>query len=398
MEGTCPTGERAPGRVPAAPSEPERSQSVRLPVTAPMGRTLAKQPHPVSEWRLRSGQVKTRRESDSGERRAMAHTIVGSLLPVVITLLLGFVAARRHDFSQQQAAILNRLALRYALPLMLFVGTVSTSPTELRQAVPLLVALFVGIVGIYAIVFLLSRFVFAARMSTSALAAMTASAPAVPFMGPAILAYLFGQSSAIAIATGGLVINLTVVPATILLLTLDPVADSSSEKNVPTEDAKHQLPRASGLSTVLRSLKETVREPMVWAPVLGLAVALTGWRVPALALHALSLLGHATGGVSLFAAGIVLASVKISLSKSVVLLVLLKNIVQPALVLVGLWAVGIGNPLRSEAALTTAIPVMPIVVMLALQYRVAQTLAAGALFFSVIASVITLAAFIAVTS
>jgi malonate transporter len=67
-------------------------------------------------------------------------------------------------------------------------------------------------------------------------------------------------------------------------------------------------------------------------------------------------------------------------------------------VLVGLWAVGIGNPLRSEAALTTAIPVMPLVVMLALHYRVAQTLTAGALFFSVIASVITLAAFIAVTS
>jgi malonate transporter and related proteins len=63
-----------------------------------------------------------------------------------------------------------------------------------------------------------------------------------------------------------------------------------------------------------------------------------------------------------------------------------------------LWGIGISNPLRSEAVLTTAIPVMPIVVMLALQYRVAQTLTAGALFFSVIASVITLAAFIAVAS
>src|SRR5271170_3127054 len=77
---------------------------------------------------------------------SMGGTIVGSLLPVVITLLLGFIAARRHDFSQQQAAILNRLALSYALPLMLFVGTVRTSRTELRRAVPLLVALCVGIV------------------------------------------------------------------------------------------------------------------------------------------------------------------------------------------------------------------------------------------------------------
>jgi hypothetical protein len=41
---------------------------------------------------------------------------------------------------------------------------------------------------------------------------------------------------------------------------------------------------------------------------------------------------------------------------------------------------------------------MPIVLMPALQYRVALTLTAAALFFSVIASVITRAAFIAVTS
>ena len=327
----------------------------------------------------------------------MGHTIVGSLLPVVVTLLLGFVAARRHDFSKQHAAILNRLALRYALPMMLFVGTVKTSRAELRAAVPLLIALFVGIVGLYAIVFLLSRFVFAARMNTSALVALTAAAPAVPFMGPAILGYLFGQSSAIPIATASLVINLTVVPATILFLTLSPAKESSDGENPATDHAEHHMPRASGLSTVWAKLGQTVREPMVWAPVVSLAIVLTGWRIPALILQALSLLGHATGGVSLFAAGIVLASVRISVSWPVVALVLLKNVAQPALVLIGLWSVGIGNPLRGEAVLTTAIPAMPIVVMLALQYRVAQTQTVAALFFSVIGSVITMAAFIALT-
>jgi hypothetical protein len=327
----------------------------------------------------------------------MGHTIVGSLLPVVVTLLLGFVAARRQDFSKQHAAILNRLALRYALPLMLLVGTVKMSRAELREARPLLIALFVAIVGLYAIVFLLSRFAFAVSSSTSALVALTAATPAVPFMGPAILGYLFGRSSAIPIATASLVINLTVVPATVLFLTMDPQQDGSDRKNPVTDHAEDHMPRASG-PTVLAKLGETVREPMVWAPLVGLAIVLTGWRIPALILQALSLLGHATGGVSLFAAGIVLASVRISVSWPVVLLVLLKNLVQPALVLVGLRGVGIGNPLRGEAVLTTAIPAMPIVVMLSLQYRVAQTLTAAALFFSVIGSVITLAAFIALTN
>src|SRR5689334_19896457 len=109
----------------------------------------------------------------------MLDAILGSLLPVVLTLLLGFVAAWRSDFRRQDASILNRLVLTYALPLMLFVGTVGTPRAELSQSVPLLIAVGVAIVGLYGIVFLLSHAVFAVRRSTSALAALTAAAPAV---------------------------------------------------------------------------------------------------------------------------------------------------------------------------------------------------------------------------
>jgi predicted permease len=41
---------------------------------------------------------------------------------------------------------------------------------------------------------------------------------------------------------------------------------------------------------------------------------------------------------------------------------------------------------------------MPIVAMFALEYRIAEALAASSLFFSVISSVITLAVFIVLTS
>jgi malonate transporter and related proteins len=77
---------------------------------------------------------------------------------------------------------------------------------------------------------------------------------------------------------------------------------------------------------------------------------------------------------------------------------LLKNVVQPALVLGGLRWLGYGNPILSEAVLTMAIPAMPIVAMLALQYRVAEAMAASSLFLSVIGSVITLTIFILLTS
>jgi malonate transporter and related proteins len=305
------------------------------------------------------------------------------------------VGAWRGDFRREDAAILNRLVLTYAAPLMLFAGTLSTSRANLIQGVPLLIVSCVAIVGIYGVVFVLSRVGFAVSIGTSALAALVASAPAVPFMGPAILGHFFGQASAIPIAIASLVINLTVVPATILLLSLDPVSGSGQGKH---RAAPGEEPRRTVLAAIAGKLGETVREPLVWAPVTAFAVVLSGVTIPPLLFDPLSLLGHATGGVSLFAAGVVLASNRVNASWPVMLLVLLKNVVQPALVLCGLRWLGYGNPLLREAVLMMTIPAMPIVAMLALQYRVAEAVAASSVFFSVIGSVITLAVFILLTS
>ena len=92
-----------------------------------------------------------------------------------------------------------------------------------------------------------------------------------------------------------------------------------------------------------------------------------------------------------------LASGKIKVNGYVLFFVFLKNIIQPALVLGGLRWIGYGNPVVSEAVLTTAIPAMPIVIMLALQYRIAQAEAASAVFLSVMGSIITMGVFIALT-
>ena len=150
----------------------------------------------------------------------MVQTILSALTPIVFTLLLGFVAAWRHDFGPKEASVLNRMVLLYAVPLALFVGTVGTPRADLVQDIAFVVAIFVAIVGFYALVFVLFHFVFRFSLSEGVLAALAASSPAVPFMGPAILGDLFGKTSAVTIAIASLVINLIVVPVTILGLAL----------------------------------------------------------------------------------------------------------------------------------------------------------------------------------
>ena len=60
------------------------------------------------------------------------------------------------------------MVLLYAVPLLLFAGTVSTPCAELSQDLPLIIALCVAVVGLYGMVLLLSCFAFRRRMSTSA--------------------------------------------------------------------------------------------------------------------------------------------------------------------------------------------------------------------------------------
>jgi len=328
----------------------------------------------------------------------MLNIILSALLPMVVTFLLGFVAAWRHDFGSKDAPTLNRMVLGYAVPLALFAGTVTTSRAALGQDIPLVIALCVAIIGLYGVVFLFSHFVLRMQVGMSALAALTASAPAVPFVGPAVLGELFGGLSAIPIAIASLVINLTVVPVTILLLALGSTAKDQHENTPIAQDGPHSPSSAKSYASVFAAkLAETLKEPIVWAPVLAFIIVLSGFHFPQLIVHAFSLLGQASGGVALFACGIVLASGKIKVNRYILLFVFLKNIMQPALVLGGLRWIGYGNPIVSEAVLTTAIPAMPIVIMIAMQYRIAQEEAASAVFLSVMCSIVTMGAFIALT-
>ena len=50
----------------------------------------------------------------------MLATVLGVVLPMVVTVLLGFVAVWHHDCGSKDAPILNRMVLVYAVPLALF--------------------------------------------------------------------------------------------------------------------------------------------------------------------------------------------------------------------------------------------------------------------------------------
>lgn len=319
----------------------------------------------------------------------MFETILGALLPAIVTILLGYFAARHHDFQQKEVPTLNRMVMGYALPLYLFVGVVKAGRAELLQDLPMVMVLAIAMIGVYWAIFLLARVGLRYSASLSALGALAGSAPSTAFVGSVVLGYLYGTGADIPVAIGSIVIVVALLPVTIIILSLGGTEQPSRKQAAAARAGGKQGPDVAG------KIVNALEQPVVWLPLLGFALVLMDIGVPKPIANSLALLGHASAGVALFASGIILAGYKIAVTGPVVFLIVVKNIVQPLLVLGAMLWYGFGNPILGEAVLTAALPPVALVVMLAVQYKVAEREAASVLFLGTLASLITMSAFIA---
>lgn len=249
----------------------------------------------------------------------------------------------------------------------------------------MLVPFWWAMVGGYAVVFVISRYLFRRDLMTAALQALAIAGPAVPFVGVSVLGHLFGDESAIPISVASLAMNLVQVPLALMLL---------SAGAAQRDQAGSGTPAPSLWSHVVGAL----REPVVWAPLLALVLVVMDLHFPPQIEESLTLLGKATGGVALFASGIVLFSRRVAVSLPVVVSVAARNLAIPAVVWGGMVALGMAPAVTREAVLTLAIPTASICVILAVQYQAAEQEMASTLFFSTILSVVTMGGFIWLTA
>lgn len=314
----------------------------------------------------------------------MIEVVISALLPITIILLLGFFAGFHHDFSKDQASILNKMVMTYALPLSLFSGLVTSPFSEIVEQKDLALGLFIGMIGFYFVVFLLARYVFKQDIKMSALLALAIAGPAVPFVGVPVLGTLFGTISSVPVAIGSIYMNLIQVPVTIILLTMGD--DITSANGVKESKSR----------TFFEHILGAIQKPVVWAPLLALVFVLLKVKFPAAFISSFDLLGKATGGVALFASGIVLFSYKVRFNKTVLLTVLAKNILVPLAVWGIVSVLGFPHDLLKESVITMAIPTASIVIMLSIQYNTRQEVFSSVLFISTILSVLTMGLFIAI--
>jgi malonate transporter len=226
------------------------------------------------------------------------------LLPILFVMALGYAAGRAKKFSAQQAMGLSELVLVYALPALMFVGTVSTTRTRLLAEAPYLLGVFLTTVGLFAAAVLFSVFLLRHSLGEAAIQANLVTFPSVAFLGVPIFTGLFGSLSIVAIATATVVSCGILVPLTVVLLEMHQQRSTHDVEKIASKALVH-------------SLLNSAKEPMVWAPLLGMLLVLADIPVPQEMDKMLKLLGSATSGMSLFLAGLIVATYRIRIDTEI---------------------------------------------------------------------------------
>ena len=309
---------------------------------------------------------------------------MNALLPVFVTLVIGYFAAWHHDVEGKSVDVLNKMVISYTLPLGLFAG-VLTAPRELLAAnLPLGGILLVGMLAPFAITFLVAHRIAGRSLGESTLQAMAVGLPAIPFVGLPVLGNIVGGASAtITVAIGSMVTILVIVPLSIILLSVD--AQQTARGSAPGGGSP------VALRSVGRLILASLEAPMVWAPLLGVVLVSLGVKLPAPLIRSMELLGSTTSGVSLFASGVILRAYRPSFSLAIAASIVGRLVVVPALALVLLRTFGFDPRLSSDAVVSLALPCAVMLVILSVRYRIAERESASVLLYSYVASAVTMA-------
>ena len=333
-------------------------------------------------------------------------TIINALLPVLVTLLLGYFAAWHHDDDSKAAATLNKMVMTYALPLSLFAGTVTISRGQIVANLPLMGAMLVGIAVPFAAALAAARYAFGRSLGESTLQALAISFPAVPFIGIPVLGAIFGAEAAtLTVAISGLVTNLVVVPASIILLTLATAGRNGQGAVADHPGAGHggascnagRAKAADAGPPVAAILLSSLEEPVVWAPVAAVALVFAGVPVPKSLVASLQLLGSTTSGVSLFASGIILRAQTPTVSVPIVTSTAARLAVVPGLALLLFRVAGLGREALSESVVALSMPCAVMLVILSVRYRTAEKESASVMLYSYVLSALSMGAAVLLT-
>lgn len=271
----------------------------------------------------------------------MSKMLVSDLIPIIVVMALGYFAGKRHVFEPDQARVLNKLVLDFALPAALFVSIVRADRAMLVENATLSIISLVGLVTLFMLSYFTLQWFFKRSKAEGAVCALIAGSPTIGFLGYAVLDPLYGTGveTGLVIAIVAIVVNAVTIPLGLYLLN----AGGGGEKSADG------APKSNALVSAMK-------EPVVWVPVLAVALVVIGIRVPEQVNPTFELLAKANSSVAVFAAGLTLAGYAIELDWEVAYNAFFKLVLMPGVFLIAGWACGLDSLILQMLVLSVALP------------------------------------------
>ncbi len=254
----------------------------------------------------------------------MVHIILYAIVPIIVVMLAGYISGKKGIFNGENAKAFNKVVLDYALPAALFVSIVDASREMLVQDIKLSLISLIVMMFCFMLVYYVYKWCFKKNTGAdAAIMALISGSSTIGFLGFAVLEPIFGTTPyvALVVAIVGIVVNAVGIPVGLSLL------NASLEKTNPTPAGKK---RPSAWAPVLHALAQ----PVAWAPVLAVIWVIIGIPWPKWASPSFDLIKGANASLAVFAAGVTLSSVKVTINWQAVLGSIMKLIVMPALLLI----------------------------------------------------------------
>ncbi|KWE99499.1 AEC family transporter [Burkholderia pseudomultivorans] len=307
----------------------------------------------------------------------------GILFPVFALILAGFACRRFGVLGPTAASELNKFVVWLALPALLFDVMAHSTWQQLDQST--FIATFsIACLAVFVPV-LLVQLARGRHLADASVDAIAAAYPNTGYIGFPLGMLTFGAASQTPTTIATILVACVLFALAIVLM----------ETGLQTERAPHRL----GVKVLLSLAKN----PLIVAPLAGVAVSAAGVVLPASGETFLKLLGGAASPCALVSLGLFLAESRPSgtagrANRTALALVGLKLVIQPALTWwLAVRVFALATPLADIAVLLAALPTGTGPFMLAEFYRREAAVTSRTILLSTLGSLVTLSMLLAWT-
>ena len=272
----------------------------------------------------------------------MLDTILNAIAPVFMVLGLGYFCGWKKIADNKDVEVLNVFVMRFAIPFSLFTTTWHTPVAKFLTEMPLILVLSTSMVILWFFSYFIARKVFKKDPAPASIYAQTIAAPNYAAMGIPILAAALGPGHpaslhvAIALACG----SIFLAPLTLMVL---------------QKESKEEYKDSSMSSLLFPLLISSLKNPIVFWPILGTVLSISGTTMPDILTQSLKPLAIAGGGSALFLTGLIVSARSLKLTSAVSVGFVLKNLIHPFLAFGIATALGLPATLVASSVLLSAL-------------------------------------------